>query len=126
MKKVRAPGDEGGVPFEILFALQNAPGARFQPDGLEVSREGVRTGASRLPLSIWASDSGGRIVFDSEFDPQIYDASLVESILTTLRDLLKAVATSESLRILDIPLGEGNGAFRTALTDGDRMSRFSF
>ncbi|MGA2598050.1 MAG: condensation domain-containing protein [Bryobacteraceae bacterium] len=126
MKKVRASAGEGGVPFEILFALQNAPMARFQPDGLEVSREGVRTGAPRLPLSIWAADSGGGIVFDSEFDRQIYDASLVERILTTLRDLLKAVATSESLRILDIPLDDGDGAFRTVLTDGDRASQFRF
>ena len=73
-----------------------------------------------------AADSGGGIVFDSEFDRQIYDASLVERILTTLRDLLKAVATSESLRILDIPLDDGNGAFRTVLTDGDRASQFRF
>lgn len=118
-----AAGD--GPLFDALFALQNAPRPAADPAGFEVTREDVRTGAARFPLSLWAFESGGGLVFDSEYDEGRFDRASVQALFDGLRTLLEHVGARPETSVLDVPLGGDEGAGgESARVAADRDARF--
>lgn len=105
-------GAAEGPLFDALFALQNAPRPPADPAGLEVTREDVRAGAARFPLSLWAVEASGGLVFDSEFDQGRFDGASVRALFEGLRALLEHVGARPDTCILDLPLGEDADAER--------------
>jgi len=89
--------------FQTMLAWQNNAVADIVLPGLTVTEEPVGTGTSRADLVFFVGDQGG-IRGTAEYNSDVFDRADVETILTRLRDLLRAAVVNPDVRIGEIDL----------------------
>ncbi|HEX2090827.1 MAG TPA: amino acid adenylation domain-containing protein [Longimicrobiaceae bacterium] len=90
--------------FQVVFALQNAPGAPPRLHGLEVERLQVETPVARfdLEMHLWegAAGLGGSLVYSTE----LFDRATVARIAGHFRVLLEGIAAHPERRLSALDL----------------------
>jgi amino acid adenylation domain-containing protein len=89
---------------QVTFQIQNAPAAtREKPDGLDlVVRVDRATAIFDMAFSLWETKQG--LVGGIEFATDVFDASRVSQLVSSLRCVLQAVTGNDTLRLGALPL----------------------
>jgi pristinamycin I synthase-3/4 len=91
--------------FQVMFALQNAPGGSLELPGLTLAPADIGprvTAKFDLLLSLWEAD--GRIGGDVEYATSLFERGTVERWLGYLRRMLAAMAANDDLGIDRLPM----------------------
>ncbi|MBV6697676.1 non-ribosomal peptide synthase/polyketide synthase [Kitasatospora aureofaciens] len=96
--------------FQVMLALQNAPGGDFELPGLKVSGLTVPTGTARVDLTVGLAElrgegggpAGLRGVI--EYSTDLFDAGTVRALVTRWARLLAAAVADPDLRLSRIDL----------------------
>jgi amino acid adenylation domain-containing protein len=90
--------------FQVLFALQNAPGAQAELPGLTLGGfpSDTKTAKFDLELSMGESDAGleGEITYCTD----LFDSATITRMIGHWQHLLEAIAANPDLRVADLPL----------------------
>ncbi|MEU7574881.1 amino acid adenylation domain-containing protein [Micromonospora sp. NPDC049240] len=96
--------------FQVMFALQNAPGGQFRSADLAAGAHGPRVGASRFDLFVNVAeerDETGAPAGISgmvEFNTDLFDRATVEALADRYRRLLAAAVADPGIRLGAIDL----------------------
>ncbi len=90
--------------FQVMFALQNTPPARFDVPGLEVAALPLETGTAKFDLVLALGESGGGLAGTWSYRADLFDASTVERLNGHLANLLAAAAAGGTERLSQLAL----------------------
>jgi amino acid adenylation domain-containing protein len=93
--------------FQVLFALQNAPGAELALEQVQVSRVPVAQRSAKFDLSLTVNDSPAGLHTSWEFSTDLYDAPTIERMARHFERLLEGVVADPQQRIAELPLLSG-------------------
>ncbi len=91
--------------FQVMFILQNTPGAELELGGLSLSRMEVdnRTAKFDLTLSM-LEEAGGGLSGSLEYNTDLFDASSIWRLADHFEVILSAIVAEPQQRIEDLPL----------------------
>jgi amino acid adenylation domain-containing protein len=89
---------------QILFALQNAPAAGWALEGLEVTRVGLATQATRFELECYLREVDDRLVGLWVFNTDLFAASTIELLQGHFQTLLKSIVANPEQQVSRLPL----------------------
>jgi aspartate racemase len=84
---------------ELLFVLQNAPGARPVLAGLEVQPIDLHTGTAKFDLTWVCIDAGTEFVCSIEYDTGLFERATIDCLLNDYQTLLEEVVADPSRRL---------------------------
>jgi amino acid adenylation domain-containing protein len=91
--------------FQVLFALQNAPGGSLELPGLElVPVDAPARAAAKFDLTLSLSEAGGRIVGGVTYATALFEHATVERWLGYLRAVLAAMAADGLQAVARLPM----------------------
>jgi amino acid adenylation domain-containing protein len=90
--------------FQVMFALQNAPGAALALEGLEVSRLPLAGHSAKFDLSLSVRESAEGLRASWEYATDLFDASTIERMARHFERLLEAIVADPQQRIAQLPL----------------------
>ncbi|MCA1607098.1 MAG: AMP-binding protein, partial [Acidobacteria bacterium] len=90
--------------FEVMFALQNAPGKTLELQGLTLAPLRVEYGTTKfdLTLFVWEEVEGLRAVF--EYSTDLFDEATVMRMLGHFEVLLEGIVSNPERRLSELPL----------------------
>jgi amino acid adenylation domain-containing protein len=90
--------------FQVMFALQNAPGATLALEGLEVSRQPLEGHTAKFDLYLAVREAPSGLRMSWEFSTDLFDASTIERMARHFGRLLEAIVADPEQRIGELPL----------------------
>ncbi|HEV2736290.1 MAG TPA: condensation domain-containing protein, partial [Longimicrobiaceae bacterium] len=94
--------------FQVMFALQNAPGSELELAGLRLVWEPPRSGTSKFDVMLWAQERGGELDACFEYNTDLFDASTIHRLERHYRRVLDAVLADPDVRLSELPLLAGD------------------
>ncbi|MDQ3172664.1 MAG: amino acid adenylation domain-containing protein, partial [Acidobacteriota bacterium] len=90
--------------FQVMFALQNAPGKALELQGLTLAPLRVEYGTTKfdLTLFVWEEVEGLRAVF--EYSTDLFDEATVIRMLGHFEVLLEGIVSNPERRLSELPL----------------------
>ncbi|MGK8893959.1 non-ribosomal peptide synthase/polyketide synthase [Burkholderia gladioli] len=92
--------------FQVMLALQNAPGAELALPGLRLQPLAADTRAAKFDLSLYVSAGAEGLDCLFEYDTDLFDTATVELLARRFVRLLDAVLAQPSRRVGELPLME--------------------
>ena len=83
--------------FQVMFVLQNAPGAPLQLPGLSIATLPIETGVSKFDLTLLAEESPDGIAGVFEYDAELFAEATIARLAERLIALCGALAHSAEL-----------------------------
>ncbi|ASW54323.1 condensation domain-containing protein [Plantactinospora sp. KBS50] len=107
IQQLDVPRDPRHTPlFQVVLSLLNTSTATAQLPGISVeSMDGTTSLPTKLDLTVNVQETDRRMHFQLDYNPERYDPTLVEALVTQLEALLRAVVEDPSRGVLDYPLG---------------------
>ncbi|HEX2189102.1 MAG TPA: condensation domain-containing protein, partial [Longimicrobiaceae bacterium] len=93
--------------FQVMFALQNAPGSELELPGLRLTWEPPRSGTSKFDVMLWAQERDGELSACLEYNTDLFDAPTVHRMERHFRRVLAAVLADPDTRVSELPLLTG-------------------
>ena len=90
--------------FQVLFVLQNTPGATDQIPGVLRSPFPIPKEYSKFDLTLFAMEQSEGIKLAAEYNTDLFDAGTIERMLGHYQVLLQAVAANAEVRVSQIAL----------------------
>ncbi|MEW5927674.1 MAG: amino acid adenylation domain-containing protein [Gemmatimonadota bacterium] len=90
--------------FQVMFALQNAPGSELELPGLRLAWEPPKSGTSKFDVMLWAQERGGELDACFEYNTDLFDAPTIHRMERHYRRVLDAVIADPDVRLSDLPL----------------------
>ncbi|MET0400101.1 MAG: condensation domain-containing protein, partial [Longimicrobiaceae bacterium] len=91
--------------FQVMFSLQNAPGAEAQPeDGLSISLYGARMESAKYDLILTLVETPEDIRGSLSYATDLFGRATAERIASHYAALLDGIAADPDQRIADLPL----------------------
>ena len=91
--------------FQVLLALQNLPRTEVaRLPGLSMVSQPVEVCTSKLDLSLYLHEDGGRIGGYFEYPTALFDRRTIESLAAALRTMLAAAAANPQARVDQLPV----------------------
>ncbi|HKH46873.1 MAG TPA: amino acid adenylation domain-containing protein [Thermoanaerobaculia bacterium] len=89
--------------FQVMFALQNAPGAARQIPGLAVQAVAVTGRTAKFDLGLTVSATPGGFEASVEHNTDLFDGSTVERLLARLELVLEGAVRDPGLPVAGLP-----------------------
>ncbi|HVF48580.1 MAG TPA: amino acid adenylation domain-containing protein, partial [Pyrinomonadaceae bacterium] len=90
--------------FQVVFALQNAPGEELKLPGLALDKMDVRGDTSKFDLTLQLEESRHGLTGVVEYSLDLFDEATVRRFAVHLRTLLEAIVADPQARISALPL----------------------
>ncbi len=90
--------------FQVVFALQNAPGDSVKTPGLEWGGWGGEGRTAKYDLSLVLVDTPEGLAGVLEYNTDLFDPETAERTIARLRTVLEAVAANPEVPVGDVPL----------------------
>ena len=90
--------------FQVLFALQNAPGSGITLPGLENRFVAIDTATAKFDLNVSLQESGRALTGTIEYSTDLFDRSTIQRLILHYTTLLEAAAADPEQRISELPL----------------------
>ncbi len=90
--------------FQVMFALQNAPGSELELPGLRLTWEPPKSGTSKFDVMLWAQERGGELDACFEYNTDLFDAPTIHRLERHYRQVLDAVLADPDVRLSELPL----------------------
>ncbi len=90
--------------FQILLALQNAPGPDLRLGGLTLAPIELDTGSAKFDLQLTATPLDGRLALTWTYAVSLFDAPTIGRLARCFGALLAAAAAGPELALADLPL----------------------
>ncbi|MCP4660481.1 MAG: non-ribosomal peptide synthetase, partial [bacterium] len=90
--------------FQVMLVLQNAPEAKLDLAGLEVTPLAVSSDTSRFDLTFILADLGGALHGWLEYSTDLFDATTIRRFLDHYRILLAGIVADPDRRIAEYSL----------------------
>src|SRR5262249_31546283 len=102
---LKAERHPGVTPlFQVMFVLQNTPGAPLDLPGLRLASREVARGAALGEPYLALEDGAGGIRGLLEFDPDLFDDATIGRMLTHFEQALAAMAGDRERQLLALEL----------------------
>ena len=90
--------------YQVMFALQNAPGGQQQLKDLKVEPLGGEALRVRLDLEVHASENEGKLNFFWVYNRNLFDGRRIEQMVRHYARLLELVIASPETQIAKLPM----------------------
>src|ERR1051325_1054203 len=90
--------------FQVVFALQNAPGQELRLPHLTLARMDVPGTTAKFDLSLLLEESAERLIGVIEYSTDLFDEKTVGRLLEHLRILLESIVANPDERLSALPL----------------------
>ncbi|HEX7330757.1 MAG TPA: amino acid adenylation domain-containing protein, partial [Pyrinomonadaceae bacterium] len=90
--------------FQVMFILQNTPGAEPELAGVPLQRIEVDNKTSKFDLTLWLREESGDLNATFEYNTDLFDASTIERLAGHFLVLLEAVVQSPEQRVDELEL----------------------
>ncbi|MBW3570369.1 MAG: amino acid adenylation domain-containing protein [Gemmatimonadetes bacterium] len=100
--------------FQAMFALQVAPGAAADPDGLRIRLAGSPRTTAKFDVLLDALEGPAGLRLGLEYATDLFDASTAQRMLARLDGLLAGAAAAPDSRISALPLLDADDRARLA------------
>jgi amino acid adenylation domain-containing protein len=90
--------------FQVVFALQNAPGDSMKSPGLEWSGWRGEGRTAKYDLSLVLVDTPDGLAGVLEYNTDLFDRDTAERMIAQLRTVLESVAADPAAPVADLPL----------------------
>ncbi len=105
VEELRPERDLSHAPlFQVMFALQNAPGKALELEGLTLHPLRIDHGTSKFDLTLFMWTEGEGLRATVEYSTDLFDASTIKRMLGHFRVLLDAVVANPDQRLSELPL----------------------
>ncbi len=96
--------------FQVMFAMQNAPGRGLDLLGLRVTPVEIERRTAKFDLTLSLADKEQGLSGSMEYNTDLYDAATIERMLGHFQVLLQGVVSTPEEKISNLPL----------MTEGER------
>lgn len=83
-----ANGAVGGAPLSAVLVVQNAPEPKFAVPDIEIEVSRIRVGPAKFPMTLFVTETSGRLTFELEYAPDRLSANDAEALLGVMQDIL--------------------------------------
>ncbi len=90
--------------FQVMFALQNAPGSELELPGLRLTWEPPKSGTSKFDVMLWAQERDGELDACFEYNTDLFDAPTIHRLERRYLRVLDAVLANPDVRLSELPL----------------------
>src|SRR5690606_28931173 len=90
--------------FQVMFALQNAPGGAIELPGLALSSLPFDMPSAKFDLGPTFVEAGEGLAGSIELSTDLFEVATVHRIAGHLRRLLAGLAADPTLRVSELPL----------------------
>ena len=90
--------------FQVMFALQNAPGEALDLPELRLSRVSTETRTAKFDLTLSLSEASDSLAGAIEYNTDLFDAETISRMLGHFHHLLTAIAADPQRLVRDLPL----------------------
>ena len=90
--------------FQVVFALQNAPGTPFKLDGLSATSLTVTGGAAKFDLTLSLHEGAGELKGWLEYNTDLFDAATTRRMLGHFENLLQGIVANPEKPLSELPL----------------------
>ncbi|HLL45660.1 MAG TPA: amino acid adenylation domain-containing protein, partial [Longimicrobiaceae bacterium] len=90
--------------FQVMFALQNAPGSELELPGLRLTWEPPKSGTSKFDVMLWAQERDGELDACFEYNTDLFDAPTIHRLERHYRRVLDTVLADPDVRLSELPL----------------------
>ncbi len=90
--------------FQVLFALQNAPGEPLELPGLTLHLQELDDGTAKFDLSLYLTERDQGLHGFLEYNVNLFDRTTVARFIGQFRTLLQAATLAPEQQIVDLPL----------------------
>ncbi len=105
VEELAPPRDMSRNPmFDVMFALQNAPGTALALEGVEVSLLPLQRYSAKLDLTLVVQESAQGLQASWEYASDLFDAPTIDRMARHFQALLEAVVADPGQRIGELPL----------------------
>jgi amino acid adenylation domain-containing protein len=105
VEALRVRRDPGRAPvFQVMFDLQNAPGADLDLPGLGALPIDVETGTAKFDLHVSVAPEGGALAGLVEYAADLFDPETIDRMLGRFLTLLESASADPATPILDLPM----------------------
>src|SRR5439155_25734013 len=108
--------------FQVMFVLQNAPGAPLELPGLTFRPVGVDPGTSRFDLTLFVTEVPQGFFVTAEYNTDLFDRERVERLAGHFQELLAGAVASPERRLSELPLLSAS-ELRTVVETWNRTAR---
>jgi len=89
--------------FQVMFVLQNLPGRRRTPEGLEIERIELETSTAKFDLTLTLAEQNGlraALIYNTD----LFEEATINRMLGHFHVLLEGIAANPDQRLSDMPL----------------------
>ena len=90
--------------FQVMFALQNAPGKELVLTGLRLTWEPPASGTSKFDLMLWMQEQEGELTAVLEYNTDLFDAATIRRMERHYLRVLESVVADPEVRVSEVPL----------------------
>ncbi|MGB8645079.1 MAG: amino acid adenylation domain-containing protein [Anaerolineae bacterium] len=90
--------------FQVMFSLQNTPGAGLELDGIRATPLPIDTGTAKFDQSLSLEEDQAGIAGTLTYSTDLFEAATINQMIGRLRNLLEEIARDPSQRIDDLSL----------------------
>jgi len=90
--------------FQVMFVLQNAPGAEGGGEAPNPATSGVQAGGAKFDLTLSVSEAAAELAGVVEYNTDLYEADTVRRMMSHWRRLLESAAANPGERISRLAL----------------------
>lgn len=90
--------------FQVMFVLQNMPGAGVQLPGLRLSSVAIDSGASMFDLTLFMWKRDQRLSGSVEYNTDLFDAERIERMVGHFQTLLEGIVADPARRLSELPV----------------------
>ena len=95
-----------GPPIQAVFVLQNTPAEELRLAGLRARVSSPDTGTAKFPLTVSVEHQGGALAIETQYNRDLFEASTIETLMTSYVALLHAVVGDPDQKISSRSLPE--------------------
>ncbi|MGH9390864.1 MAG: non-ribosomal peptide synthetase, partial [Vicinamibacteria bacterium] len=93
--------------FQVMFGFQNVPELPIGLSGLSLSGFDIDRDAARFDLTLFVTESKGRLLCNLEYSMDLFDHDRIERLLRHFDMILAGIASSPESRLSELPLLPG-------------------
>ncbi len=90
--------------FQVMFALQNAPGGAVEMPGLRLAPIGLESADAKFDLALTCREVGADVSAVLDFAADLFDAATARRLAGQLQTLLDGAAAEPALHLAQLPL----------------------
>ncbi|MEE8586168.1 MAG: amino acid adenylation domain-containing protein, partial [Acidobacteriota bacterium] len=94
--------------FQVMFILQNAPGAQEGPAPLEVSAVAAETSTSKFDLTLAMAEAGEGLAGSVTYSLDLFEAATIRRLLGHLQNLVESILLNPEQRVSRLSLLSDN------------------